>query len=158
MDSLVKSKCSYSVQCAAVKIQRSEMIEAPQRCDEKYCKDTCHGFSSIVVSYPPTIRSSCSLTRGNGLAETEPIQRIEAIFFCFCHLNHFHLNILWMLECLRSATLWAYSCWIQLLTSCFGRIRNKLTMQMAMSLSQLKLNAPPTMSAFIIWAQVRNTS
>lgn len=52
---LGKSKNIHIVQCAALKIHRSLMISPPQRSAEYNNKAACHGFSSIVVSKPPTI-------------------------------------------------------------------------------------------------------
>lgn len=52
---LGKSKNIHIVQCAALKIHRSLMISPPQRSVEYSNKAACHGFSSIVVSKPPTI-------------------------------------------------------------------------------------------------------
>lgn len=54
---------SYGVQCAAVRIHCGAIItpphiclyDLPQRENLIRCKDTCQGFSSIVVSKPPTI-------------------------------------------------------------------------------------------------------
>lgn len=56
------------VQCAALKIHRSLIIEPPQRSDEYSSKAICHGLSSTLVSKPPTINGDGSSTLG-GIAE-----------------------------------------------------------------------------------------
>lgn len=58
----------YPVQWAADKTHFSPMIDPPQLCDENDCRDTCQGFSSTLVSNPPTITLLGSSSRKNGLA------------------------------------------------------------------------------------------
>lgn len=50
-------KCyTHVVQCAAVTIHCSEMIEHPQLCSPKNCKEHWNGAAPSSASLPPTIR------------------------------------------------------------------------------------------------------
>lgn len=51
-------KTAYKLQCAAVNIHRSPMIDPPQPCSPLDSNETCHGNCSILVVKPPAIRPS----------------------------------------------------------------------------------------------------
>lgn len=69
MNSDKSKKVIHMVQCAALKIHRSLMISPPQRSDEYNNKTACHGFSSIVVSKPPTIIFDDESVAGVGIVD-----------------------------------------------------------------------------------------
>lgn len=53
---LILKKTYPSMQWAAVKMVSSEMIDPPQLCRPRSCKETCQGNWSTVDTFPPIIR------------------------------------------------------------------------------------------------------